>query len=105
MPDESPTSGVPRGERDEEPKSKNVKCEFCDCVLFSSGEVKSRSARAKGFQKADEEIERLKEQLQAEKEKVAALETRLRETQETPPTPTPTPVADETPPVKKGVYI
>src|SRR5271163_4125433 len=50
-----------------EPKEskKNVTCEFCECVLFSDGSVKSRSSKAKKLQNADDEITNLKDRLES----------------------------------------
>jgi hypothetical protein len=103
MPEDSATGGTPRVEGAKEPKDKNVTCEFCECVLFSSGEVKTLSKKAKGYRTADEEIERLKEQLQTAKEQLTEAEAKLRERNPTPAAdPTPTPAAESK---KKGLYI
>ena len=75
-------------------EGKKITCEFCECILFSDGSVKTRSSRAKKLQTADDRIESLTEQLSQSKEMVTELETQLADARskipsEIPPPPIP----------------
>ena len=82
------------GVAEETNEGKKITCEFCECILFSDGSVKTRSSRAKKLQTADDRIESLTEQLSESKERVTELETQLTDARskipsEIPPPPMP----------------
>lgn len=75
-------------ERPERPKS--VTCEFCECVLFASGEVKKKSDKAKAMEKAAEKLEVVEAAAKTEREKKEREEAEriARETNHEEPPPT-----------------
>jgi hypothetical protein len=99
----SVTGGVPKvSEPNDDPKEskKNVTCEFCDCVLFADGSVKSRSVRAKKLQAADdisdslrETNEALKLDIESRNERIKSLSEELEKKSKVPDVP-PTPKAE-----------
>lgn len=84
MAEENP---IERPIREERPKS--VTCEFCECVLFASGEVKKKSDKAKAMEKAQDKLEAIEAESKTAREKAAQEEAEriARETNRHEPPP------------------
>ena len=63
--DTSATAGVPQSE----PRPRSITCEFCECTLFTSGEVKKKSDKARKMEAASDRLEKIDADAKEAKEK------------------------------------
>lgn len=103
----SPTDGEPLPIPDvPSGRPKLITCEFCECKLFSGGDVKEFSVKAKKLRDADEEIDQLNSQLATSKSEVSRLTAELEAANKKIAENEPVPVADPAPtPAKKGSFF
>jgi hypothetical protein len=103
----SPTEGEPvLNEPLPEPRGKKLTCEFCESVLFGTGEVKALSSLAKKYRDSEQSAESLRATLKSQTQTIESLEAEIADLKEKLAAlpPSPVPESDLHPKPKRGFF-